>query len=477
MKTFEQLYIDGNWVTSQGDQTLEVINPATAEVYATVPSANKQDVELAIKAAKGAFDEWSAQPTEVRVAVINAIADGMQARKDELVEAIVGSMGCPISIAEDLQVQGSIDALRSFAVLAPEMDKQETFDSHIVVNEAVGVCVLINPWNYPLSQLMGKLGPALAAGCTVVVKPAEQTPLQDLILADIINQTTLPKGVFNLLTGVGSQIGEALCSHPDVDMVSFTGSTQAGIKVAQAAAPTVKRVCQELGGKSPFIIAPGADLNAAVRYGVEDVMLNSGQTCSALTRMLVPAAQLAEVEKVAKDVAAEWQPNDPMLEATNMGPLSSHLQQSRVLAYIEKGIGEGATLLCGGTSVANELIKGAYIAPTIFSNVSNDMTIAQEEIFGPVLCILPYDDIEQAIAIANDTPFGLASAVYAADNAAAIKIGRKLRAGQCYLQGAYFNSDAPFGGYKQSGNGREWGLDGLKEYTETKALLIDTEAK
>ncbi|MEP0354651.1 aldehyde dehydrogenase family protein [Paraglaciecola sp.] len=477
MNTFEQLYIDGNWINSQGGDTLDVINPATAEVYATVPSANKQDVELAVAAAKRAFGEWSVQPTEVRAAMINAIADGMEARKDELIESIVGSMGCPISIAEDIQVQGSIDALRSFAVLAPEMDKQETFDSHIVLSEAVGVCVLINPWNYPLSQLVGKLGPALAAGCTVVVKPAEQTPLQDLILADIINQTPLPKGVFNLLTGVGSQIGEVLCSHPDVDMVSFTGSTQAGVKVAQAAAPTVKRVCQELGGKSPFIIAPGADLNAAVRYGVEDIMINTGQSCNALARMLVPAEQLKDVERIAISVANEWQLGDPRDIDTNMGPLSSHLQQSRVLAYIEKGIAEGATLLCGGTDVAKELSKGAYVAPTIFSNVSNDMIIAQEEIFGPVLCIIPYDDIEQAIAIANDTQFGLSSAVYAAERKSAIEIAKKLRAGQCYLQGAYFNSDAPFGGYKQSGNGREWGLDGLKEYTETKALLIDTEAK
>ncbi|MFT2091983.1 aldehyde dehydrogenase family protein [Paraglaciecola sp. 2405UD69-4] len=474
MKNFEKVYIDGQWVSSQGNETLDVINPANGEVCASVPAANKQDVNLAVDAAKKAFLAWSSQPSEARAALINAIADGMQARKDELIQAIVATMGCPIAIAEDLQVQGSIDALRSFAVLALEMDKEEVFDSHIVVSEAIGVCVLINPWNYPLSQLVGKLGPALAAGCTVVVKPAEQTPLQDLILADIINQTELPKGVFNLLTGVGSQIGEALSSHPDVDMVSFTGSTQAGIKVAQAAAPSVKRVCQELGGKSPYIIAPGADLEAAVRYGVEDVMLNSGQTCSSLTRMLVPASQLTEVETIAKTVAAEWKLGDPMLADTNMGPLSSHQQQSRVLAYIKKGIEEGAKLLCGGTKLAPEFSKGAYVAPTIFSHVSNDMIIAKEEIFGPVLCIIPYENIEQAIVIANDTPFGLASAVYAKDSSEAIKIARQLRAGQCYLQGAYFNSDAPFGGYKQSGNGREWGLEGLKEYTETKALLIDS---
>jgi len=473
MKQFEQLYINGNWVKSHSDVQLDVINPANGEVYARVPSADIDDVDLAVRAASGAFNSWSQQTAESRAAIINEIADGMQARIGELTDVIVGSMGCPVSLAADIQVQGAIDALRSFAPLAGEMEKQEVHANHIVVTEAVGVCVLINPWNYPLSQLVGKLGPALAAGCTMVVKPAEQTPVQDLILAEIIDQSSLPAGVFNLLTGVGSQIGEVLCSHPLVDMVSFTGSTLAGIKVAQAAAPSVKRVCQELGGKSPYIISPKADLLAAVRYGVEDVMINSGQTCCSLTRMLVPAAQLVEVEIIATQVAAEWQLGDPTRSETNMGPLSSHQQQQRVLNYIEKGIAEGAKLLCGGTQRPEALSKGAYVMPTIFSNVSNDMVIAQEEIFGPVLCIIPYQTIEQAIEIANDTPFGLSSGVYAADQSAAIKIASKLRAGQCYLQGALFNTDSPFGGYKQSGNGREWGLEGLKEYTETKAMLIN----
>ncbi|MDO6694509.1 aldehyde dehydrogenase family protein [Aliiglaciecola sp. 3_MG-2023] len=476
MKNYQQLYIDGRWVNSAGNGHLDVVNPANGEICARVPSANLQDVELAVGAAKKAFAAWSENPSSTRAAIINEIADGMQSRKDDLTQAIVASMGCPISVAADLQVQGAIDALRSFAPMAAEMDKQQEHTNHIVVSEAVGVCVLINPWNYPLSQLVGKLGPALAAGCSIVVKPAEQTPLQDLILAEIIDGTSLPAGVFNLLTGVGSEIGESLCSHALVDMVSFTGSTLAGIKVAQAAAPTVKRVCQELGGKSPYIITPDADLDAAVRYGVEDVMLNSGQTCCALTRMLVPAEKLAEVESIAKTVAAEWQIGDPMLAETNLGPLSSQLQQQRVLSYINTGIAEGAKLLCGGTQVPEEFSKGAYVAPTIFSNVSNDMTIAQEEIFGPVLCIIPYQDIAHAIELANDTPFGLSSAVYAENRAEAIKVASKLRAGQCYLQGAYFNTDSPFGGYKQSGNGREWGLEGLKEYTETKALLIDADA-
>jgi aldehyde dehydrogenase (NAD+) len=472
MKKYNQLYINGQWHTSTESNLLEVINPASGQIYTSVVSATKQDAENAINAASNAFLSWSQQSADFRAQVINEIADGMQQRADELTHAIVQSMGCPIGIARDLQVQGAIDAFRQFSVLTSEMDKQEKHENHIVISEAVGVCVLINPWNYPLSQLVGKLGPALAAGCTVVVKPAEQTSVQDLILAEIIHQTSLPKGVFNLITGVGSEIGETLCSHPKVDMVSFTGSTLAGIKVAQAASSTVKRVCQELGGKSPLIITPDADIVAAVRYGIEDVMLNSGQTCCSLTRMLVHKDTIEEVEKIAQQVCTEWALGDPLLADTKMGPLSSHNQQKLVLSYIQKGIDEGAKLVCGGLSIPEELSVGAYVPATVFSNVSNDMTIAQEEIFGPVLCIISYDTVEQAIAIANDTVFGLSSGVYAKNHDEAVKIAKQIRAGQCYLQGAYFNTDSPFGGYKQSGNGREWGIEGLKEYTETKALVL-----
>ena len=472
MKEYNQLYINGQWENSTSDDMLDVINPANGQVYTSVVSASNSDAENAINAASDAFLSWSQQSSAYRAKVINDIADGMQQRAEELAHAIVQSMGCPISLAMDIQVQGSIDALRKFALLAVEMDKQENNENHIVLTEAVGVCVLINPWNYPLSQLVGKLGPALAAGCTVVVKPAEQTPIQDLILAEIIHATNLPDGVFNLITGIGSDIGEALCSHPKVDMVSFTGSTFAGIKVAQAASTTVKRVCQELGGKSPYIITPDADFDVAVRYGVEDVMMNSGQSCNGLTRMLVHKDNLQDVEAIAKQVCSEWQLGDPMLEETNIGPVSSHKQQAIILSYIEKGIAEGAKLLCGGTDVPTELSQGAYVSPTIFSNVDSSMTIAKEEIFGPVLCILSYDNIEQAIQIANDTVFGLSSAVYAKNHDEAIVLAKQIRSGQCYIQGAYFNTDSPFGGYKQSGNGREWGIEGLKEYTETKAIVI-----
>ncbi|MEG3765256.1 aldehyde dehydrogenase family protein [Alteromonas sp. 14N.309.X.WAT.G.H12] len=472
MKNYIQLYINGDWVASTGDQTLTVVNPANSEVVAQVPAATVDDVDSAVKAAKKAFANFSATSSAYRAGLIHKIADVMEARKDELIQAIVNSMGCPVAFADDIQVQGAIDSFRSFADLAGELDKQEQHDAFITVHEAIGVCVLINPWNYPLSQLVGKLGPALAAGCTVVIKPAEQTPLQDLILADIIHQCDVPDGVVNVLTGVGRDIGEALCSHPDVDMVSFTGSTLAGIKVAQAAAPTVKRVCQELGGKSPYIIAPGADLNAAVKYGVEDIMINSGQTCSALTRMLVPRDVLSEVEHIALNMVSAWTPGDPNNPDTLMGPLSSKLQQERVLTYIDAGIKEGARLLCGGKKLPEYLKNGAYVMPTIFSDVTPNMTIAREEIFGPVLCIIPYGSLDEAIQIANDTVYGLSSAVYATDKEQALKIAAQLKAGQCLIQGAYFNTHAPFGGYKQSGNGREWGVEGLKEYTETKAIIF-----
>ena len=472
MTIYNKLYIGGRWVSAESQQTIDVVNPANGDLVASVPAAGEKEVDAAVSAAKQAFPAWSATSASERASVIHKICDVMEARKSELNDAIVSTMGCPVAFVDDIQVQGAIDSLRSFAALAPQVEQQTQHDTFITVHEAIGVCVLFNPWNYPLSQLVGKLGPALAAGCTVVLKPAEQTPLQDLILADIVHECDVPAGVVNVVTGIGSDIGHALCSHPSVDMVSFTGSTQAGIKVAQAAAPTVKRVCQELGGKSPYIIAPGADLEAAVKYGVEDIMINSGQTCSALTRMLVPKADLPEIEQLAIARANEWLPGDPQHPDTMMGPLSSKTQQGRVLSYIETGISEGATLLCGGTSLPEALAKGAYVMPTIFSNVTPDMAVAREEIFGPVLCIMPYETLDDAIAMANDTVYGLSSAVYAKSKEEALSIAMKLKAGQCLIQGAYFNTDAPFGGYKQSGNGREWGAEGLHEYTETKAIIV-----
>ncbi|MDN3653844.1 aldehyde dehydrogenase family protein [Thalassotalea ponticola] len=475
MNTYSHFYINGQWqLPVTNGNRIEVTNPANGKCIAITASASADDVDRAVASAKQAFASWSTTSAAQRRHFINAIADEMQQRAAELTAAISDSMGCPYNLTRKMQVQDSIDAFRQFADMTDYVEQTEAFPGGQHHRHAIGVCVLINPWNYPLSQLVGKLGPALATGCTVVVKPSEQTPLQDLIIAEICDKVGLPAGVFNLLTGYGSQIGTHLCSHPDVDMVSFTGSTAAGVSVAQAAAPSVKRVCQELGGKSALIITDDADLEQAVAFGVHDVMTNSGQTCSALTRMLVPISHYQQVLDIARDIANSYTVGDPRSEHTTMGPLSSTQQQQRVIDYIQRGIDEGARLIVGGVELPSELQHGAYVMPTIFADVSNDMTIAQEEIFGPVLCIIGYQSTQQAIEIANDSAYGLASAVYAANTADALNIGKQLRAGQCYLQGHYFNTYGAFGGFKQSGNGREWGVEGLREYIELQAIFCQT---
>jgi aldehyde dehydrogenase (NAD+) len=427
-------------------------------------------VNAAVAAARQAFNGWAETSTAKRAKLMRAAADGMQHRADDLIDAHVISMGCPRHLVAGLHLEASIAGMRYYAELAAVMDDVEEKDRVLLCKEPVGVCALINPWNYPLHQLMGKVAPALAAGCSVVIKPATQTPLQDFIMAEIFEAVGLPAGVFNLVSGSGSVIGPLLSSHPHVDMVSFTGSTHAGIKVAEAAAPTIKRVCQELGGKSPYIITEDADLEAAVRYGVEDVMLNTGQTCNALTRMFVPRPIYEEAIKIARKVAEENIIGDPNDSRVSMGPLASTSQKQTVLNYIKTGIAEGARLITGGIEMPPGLHVGAYVLPTIFADVSNKMVIAREEIFGPVLCMIVYDDIQEAIEMANDTSYGLASGVYAKNKASALKIARQIRAGQCYIQGSYFNLAAPFGGFKQSGNGREWGVEGMMEYVEVKSL-------
>lgn len=433
--------------------------------------ANEADVDKAVAAAKAAFPKWSQTPSSERKALLLAVADEMEARVEELNDAHTVSMGIPRHMAYDWQVAAPIKAVRFYAGLCHLVDEETEIKGAMVLKEPVGVCSLINPWNYPLLQMIGKVAPALAAGCTVIAKPAEQTPQSDIIMAEIFDKVGLPAGVFNLVTGLGSEIGHRLSSHPDVDMVSFTGSTASGIKVAQAAAPTVKRVCQELGGKSPFIITDDADLEAAVRYGTENVILMGGQTCDALTRMFVPRHRYEEAVAIAKTVAEEQIVGDPLDDKTTMGPLASMIHRDRVLRYINIGIDEGARLVTGGPERPDGLLKGAYVKPTIFADVAKDMTIVREEIFGPVLVILAYDSLEAAIDEANDTEFGLSSAVWAKNKAEALKIARQIRAGQCYVQGGSYTLHAPFGGYKQSGNGREWGAAGLEEYLETKAIV------
>lgn len=476
MLNLNKYYIDGQWLDNTNGNALDVINPATEKVIAQVACGDIEHVNTAVNSAKKAFPAWSNTPSKTRRDIIKKIASEMTRRQDELVTAVSQTMGCPEHIASWLQIEGAIYAMALFADHTGITETQEQGDKCIIVKEAIGVCGFINPWNFPLHQFVGKVGAALAAGCTMVIKPSEQTPVQDFIMAEIIASAlaefNAPAGVFNLVPGTGPVVGDALSRHADIDMISFTGSTGAGIKVAQAAAPTVKRVMQELGGKSAFIITADADLAEAVKYGVEDVMINSGQSCNTLARMLVPQALYNDAIARAKTIAQSFKLG--MTEDAFLGPVSSKAHQERVLSYIQLGIDEGATLVCGGIERPQGLDKGFYIQPTIFANVHNKMRIAQEEIFGPVLCMIPYQTIDDAIEIANDSPFGLSSAVFAKDDSAAIKIAKRIRAGQCMINGGEFNYSAPFGGYKQSGNGREFTAMGVEEFLETKAIIYTT---
>jgi aldehyde dehydrogenase (NAD+) len=468
MLNHKTLFIDGRWRNPSGQGIAEVINPATEQVCGSVPLGDELDVENAVAAARRAFDTWSRTPSSVRAGYIRALADQLRNRADEMAAVITTELGMPVQWCRSVQVDGPITGLEQYVELAHLMDEVREIGNSLVIREAVGVCAFINPWNYPLHQLIGKLAPALAAGCTVVVKPSQETPLHAFLLAQMIEDIGLPAGVFNLVSGPGSKVGEALAKHPDVDMVSFTGSTGAGVRVAQAAAPSVKRVCLELGGKSPLLIAEDADLAAAVRYGVQDVMINSGQTCTALTRMLLPASRYAEAVELALAETLSLRMGDPLDPQSFLGPMCSAGQKRTVLDYIKVGQQEGARLLCGGDMPG----RGFYVSPTLFADVDNRMRIAQEEIFGPVLCLIPYADEAQAIQIANDSPFGLSSGVWAGSAERALHLGRQMRAGQCFLNGAAFNYQAPFGGYKQSGNGREWGEEGLNEFVEVKAIQV-----
>jgi acyl-CoA reductase-like NAD-dependent aldehyde dehydrogenase len=471
MLDHKALFIDGRWQIPSGQGIAEVINPATEEVAGRVPLGDERDVDNAVAAARRAFGPWSRTPSSVRAGYIRALAEQLRTRADEMAAVITTELGMPVQWSRWVQVDGPIIGLEQYIELAGLMDEVREVGNSLVIREAVGVCAFINPWNYPLHQLIGKLAPALAAGCTVVVKPSQETPLHAFLLAQMIEDIGLPAGVFNLVSGPGSKVGEALARHPDVDMVSFTGSTGAGVRVAQAAAPSVKRVCLELGGKSPLLIADDADLAAAVRYGVQDVMINSGQTCTALTRMLLPASRYAEALELAMAETLSLRMGDPLDPQSFLGPMCSAGQRRTVEEYIRLGQSEGARLLCGGDS-APDFERGYYVRPALFANVDNRMRIAQEEIFGPVLCLIPYADEAQAIQIANDSPFGLSSGVWAGSRERALQLGRQLRAGQCFLNGAAFNYQAPFGGYKQSGNGREWGEEGLNEFVEVKAIQV-----
>jgi len=472
MNSYKRFYIDGKWVLPTGTETCEVINPATEAVVGVVPVGDVADVDHAVKAARAAFASWSNTSAQERSDYIVALVEEMKACSDELAQVVTAEMGMPLHFSKDIQVLGPVMGLETYIETPFQLEQTQAIGNSLVHKDAIGVCALICPWNYPLHQLIGKIAPALAAGCTMVVKPACETPLSTFLMAEIIESIGLPKGVFNLVSGPGAVVGEAMCVHPDVDLVSFTGSTGAGKRITQTASETVKRVCLELGGKSPLLITEDADLAAAVEFGVNDVMINSGQTCTALTRMLVPASRYDEAVALAKGVAEGLTIGDPLNEKNFLGPMSSLRQKQAVLTCIIKGIEEGATLITGGVQMPAGVDKGYYVLPTIFANVDNDMSIAQDEIFGPVLCMIPYEDEQQGIDIANDTIFGLAAHVWAGTQEQGLAIAKQIRAGQVSVNGADYNYNAPFGGYKQSGNGREWGYEGALEYVELKSIQL-----
>ena len=471
MQDYSQLYINGQWISSSGQQTFEVINPATEEVCANVVMGTKQDVDQAVIAATAAFKTWSKTSSEYRAQMIHQLVNKLREYRHELAQVMSLSMGMPLHLAGEVQVDDQIDILETYVKRTQLMDEIKTIGNAKILKQPIGVCALISPWNYPLNQLVGKMAPALAAGCTMIVKPSEQTSLQDFIVAKACDEIGLPKGVFNLVPGSGPEVGAALSAHPDIQLISFTGSTRAGIHIAQNAAQNVKRVVQELGGKSPLIIDKGCDIEAAVQYGMDDVLINTGQTCTAYSRWLVHTDIAQTVIALAKQKA------EAVVIGSGpdafMGPMVSQAQQQRVLNYIERGIKEGAMLVTGGLEKPAGIDKGFYVSPTIFANVSNDMVIAREEIFGPVICIIEYDTIEQAIELANDTPYGLAAAVYAKDKTLGFDVAKHIDAGMVYVNGGRYNIEAPFGGMKQSGNGREFGDEGLHEYVELKAIHVD----
>jgi len=472
MITRDKVYIDGAWVPSAGTGSIDVINSSTEEVMGTIPEGSRDDVDKAVAAAKAAFPSWAATSVEERAKYCTRIAEGLMARMDEIATLVCQEVGMVKPLSMLVQVGLPLTTFQNMAQVVEAFEFETKVGNSLVVREPVGVVGCITPWNYPLHQIAAKVAPALAAGCTVVLKPSEIAPLNAFVLADVINDVGLPAGVFNLVSGSGPVVGEAIATHPDVDMVSFTGSTRAGKRVAEVASQRVARVALELGGKSANIILDDADLDRAVTDGVGKAFLNSGQTCSALTRMVVPRSKLAEVEKIAAAAADSYTVGDPFADDTKLGPLVSQAQYDRVQDYIQKGIDEGAKLIAGGPGKPEGQEQGFFVKPTVFSEVRNDMTIAQEEIFGPVLSIVPYDTEEEAVAIANDSPYGLAGGVWSADKDKAIAVARQIRTGQVEVNGGSFNPLAPFGGYKQSGLGREYGTFGLEEFLEVKSLQL-----
>jgi acyl-CoA reductase-like NAD-dependent aldehyde dehydrogenase len=464
------LYIDGAWVPSTSSRRIEVRSASTEEVIGSVPDGTPEDVDRAVQAAHRAFEQWSQTSVEERAEHLDRINQGLAARIDRIAHLVAAEVGMPLTMSTAIQAGLPVMTSGQMAQIVRTFPFEEEIGNSLVVREPVGVVGCITPWNYPLHQVVNKVAPALAAGCTVVLKPSEVAPFTAFVLAEICDEAGLPAGVFNLVTGTGPVVGEAVVTHPLVDAISFTGSTRAGKRIAELAAGGVKRVTLEMGGKSPNVILDDADLEKAVRSGVNNAFLNSGQTCTALTRMLVPRDRQADAERIAADQAGKLTLGDPFDESSRLGPLVSDVQRDRVRAYIRTGVEEGARLVVGGADAPPGLQRGYYVQPTIFADVRPDMTIAQEEIFGPVLSIIPYDTEDDAVRIANDTVYGLAGAVWSGDPARAERVARRLRTGQVDVNGGRFNPMAPFGGFKQSGIGRELGRYGLEEFLEVKSL-------
>ena len=471
MKNERKFYIDGKWVEPHSKQTLDVLNPANEEVIGTITLGDQEDVNRAVAAAKKAFQTFSRTTPAERSALLEKIIAAYQKRMPEIGATVSKEMGAPLALANAAQAPAglghfmyTLNALKSF-------EWEKDMGRNRIVHEPIGVCALITPWNWPLNQIAAKVAPALAAGCTVVLKPTEIAPLNAILFAEVMDEAGVPPGVFNLVNGDGAGVGVALSKHPDVDMVSFTGSTRAGISVAQNAAPTVKRVTQELGGKSANIVLDDADFQKVIAAGMGSCVLNSGQSCNAPTRMLVPHSRMDEAAAIAKAAATAVKVGDPSQSTTNAGPVVSKAQWDKIQGLIKKGIEEGARLQCGGEGLPDGLNHGYFVKPTVFSHVSNDMTIAREEIFGPVLSIIGYEDDSDAVRIANDTPYGLSGYVQSGDLDRARNVARQIRAGNIHVNGAGVDPGAPFGGYKQSGNGREFSVWGLEEFLETKAIL------
>lgn len=464
-------YIDGRWLAASDRATLDVVDPSTEAAIATIGLSTPDDVDVAVAAARAAFPAFAATSPEERIALLERIIAGYERRAGELASTLTREMGAPARFAAAAQVPSGLAHLRQAVKVLRDYRFTRQQGRTRILREPIGVCALITPWNWPLNQIACKVAPALAAGCTMVLKPSEVAPLNALLFAEVLHEAGVPAGVFNMVPGDGPTVGEALARHPAVDMVSFTGSTRAGIEVARAAAPTVKRVTQELGGKSANILLDDADFAAAVKAGVRSCMANAGQSCNAPTRMLVPRHRMDEVATLAAAAAGSIVQGDPSSTDTVLGPVVNARQFARVQALIQQGIDEGARLVAGGPGRPAELPVGYFVRPTVFADVHNGMTIAREEIFGPVLCILAYDSEDEAVAIANDTPYGLSGYVWSGDPERAFAVAARLRTGNVHLNGAPSDISAPFGGYKQSGNGREWGLFGFEEFLEVKAVM------